>query len=342
MMRFVQALVVVLASVTLASADPVEDFYLRKQISIYVGTEAGGGYDAYARMLARHMGKYVPGNPNFVVRNMPGSGGLTMANFIANIGPKDGTAIGTSQSTIAFETLLHLNSPEGRAAQFEAAKLNWLGSIGKSLFLVTAWHTAKVTSLTQLMTGELVLGTSGQRTDGAIISTALNRVLGTKIKLVPGYQSINGQVIALERGEIDAAALEYSTITSMRPDWLRDNKLRFIIQCGIKPSTLLPDVPFALDLVKSEEDRAALRLVFTKYEFGRPFFQAPGVPAERVAAMRTAFEKAVGDPEFVSEAERSGLSIDPMWGAELQRTVETLYQSSSATQLRARTILDSK
>src|SRR5262249_17872653 len=139
------------------AADPVADFYRGKSISIYVGSEAGGGYDVYARLLARHIGKYIPGNPAIVVRNMPGTGGLTMTNVAANIGPKDGTVIGTAQSTIAFEGLLHLNSVGGKAAQFEAEKLNWLGSISDSLFVVAAWHTAKVQTFADLRTTELVL-----------------------------------------------------------------------------------------------------------------------------------------------------------------------------------------
>lgn len=326
----------------LSAADPIADFYRGKSISIYVGSEAGGGYDVYARLLARHIGKHIPGNPTVVVRNMPGSGGLTMTNFIANIGPKDGTAIGTAQSTIAFEALLHLNSVGGKAAQFEAEKLSWLGSTANSVFLVAAWHTAKPKTFTDLLTTELVLGTSGQRTDGALITAALNKVVGTKIKHVPGYQSGSRQVLALERGEIDAAALEYSTISAMRPDWIKDGKLRFLVQCGLKPHPDLTYVPFALDFVTSPEDRAALTLIFAKYEFGRPFYMAAEVPTERVKALQTAFDESMKDPDLLADARKQNLHIGPMPGPALQATIETLYRSPPPIRERARDILGAK
>jgi tripartite-type tricarboxylate transporter receptor subunit TctC len=276
------------------------------------------------------------------VRNMPGSGGLTMANHIANIGAKDGTIVGISQSTIAFEGLLHLVSAGGKAAQFEADKLTWIGSAAQSTFLVAAWHTAKAKSFADLATTELILGSSGLNTDGALITAALDKVLGTKIRLVPGFQSGSGQVLALERGEIDAAALEYSTISAMRPDWIRDGKLRFLVQCGLRRLVDLPDVPFALDYVKSPEDRQVLELIFSKYQFGRPYVAAPGIPANRATALRSAFDQAMKDPALLAEAQKQHLNISPMSGIEVQTMVEQLYRTPQSVKERAREILGGK
>jgi tripartite-type tricarboxylate transporter receptor subunit TctC len=321
------------------AADSVEPFYRGRQLSIYVGSEAGGIYDLYARLLSRHMGRHIPGNPTILVRNMVGGGGLAMANFLENAGPKDGSIFGIAQSTIAYERLLHLNSDDGKAAQYEAEKLNWIGSAGESRFVVAAWHTAKVKTYDDLLTKELILGTSGQRTDGAIITAALNKLLGTKIRLVPGFQSGPNQMLALERGEIDAAALDYVTITTTRADWVQQGKLNFLIQCALEPFPPLKGVPFALDLVKAPEDREAMALIFSKYAFGRPFVAASAVPHERIDALRLAFDSAMKDPELLSEAAKQTLDVAPMTGARLQSLIEGLYASPPAIQAKARAIL---
>jgi tripartite-type tricarboxylate transporter receptor subunit TctC len=320
-------------------ADPVADFYKGKQISLYIGTDVGGGYDVYGRILARHLGKHIPGNPTVVVRNMPGAGSLTMGNFIANVGPKDGTALAAPQSSLAVEGLLHLASAGGKAANFDATKLNWIGNAAQDVFVLFAWHAAKAKSVADLATTELALGAAGPNTDGALVAAALNKVLGTKIKLVVGYQSSAAHMLAMERGELDAAALAYTSLTTMRPDWIRDEKVRLLVQCGVNPHPDLKHVPFVLDLVKSAQDRQVLELIFSKYQIGRPFFVASGVPADRVAALRTAFDAAMKDPELLADSRQSRVEISPMSGAQVQAMVEKLYGAPQPLVARAREIL---
>jgi tripartite-type tricarboxylate transporter receptor subunit TctC len=320
-------------------AEPVADFYKGKQISLYIGTEVGGGYDVYGRILARHLGRHIPGNPAIVVRNMPGAGSLTMGNFIANVGPKDGTAIAAPQSSLAVEGLLHLASPGGRAANFDATKLNWIGNAAQDVFVLFAWHGAKAKSIADLTTTELALGAAGPNTDGALVAAALNNVLGTKIKLVTGYQSSTAHMLAMERGELDAAALAYTSLSTMRPDWIRDEKIRLLVQCGVNPHPDLKHVPFVLDLVKAAQDREVLELIFSKYQVGRPYFVAPGVPTDRIEALRRAFDDVMKDPELLADSRQSRVEISPISGAEVQAMVEKLYRSPQPLILRARAIL---
>jgi tripartite-type tricarboxylate transporter receptor subunit TctC len=322
-----------------AQSGQVADFYKGKQVSLYIGTEVGGGYDVYGRILARHLGRHIPGNPAVVVRNMPGAGSLTMGNYIVNGGPSDGTAIAAPQSSLPFEALLHLASPGGKAANFDPTKLSWIGNAAQDVFVLFAWHAAKAKSMSDLTTTELTLGAAGPNTDGALLATALNKVLGTRIKLVVGYQSSGAHMLAMERGELDAAALAYTSLSTMRPDWVRNGLVRILVQCGVRPHPDLGQVPFVLDLVKSASDREVLELIFSKYQLGRPYFVAPGVPADRVEALRKAFDDTMKDPQLLADSQQSRVEISPMSGAEVQARVEALYRSPQALVLRAREVL---
>ena len=330
---------VLLPAFGVARAEPIAEFYAGKQISFYVGSEAGSGFDSYARLVARHLGTHIPGNPNIVVLNQPGAGSINMTNMLANVSAKDGTVIGAPQSSAIMERLLHLVSPGGKAANFDATKLNWIGNAAQDTFVLFSWSAGKIKSFADLTTTEMLSGSAGPNTDGSLIANALNRVFGTHIKLITGYASSSGELLAMERGEVDGAALAYNSIASLRPDWVDQHKITFLLQMGLAPEPKLAGVPFALDLAKSPEDRQALELIFAKYQTGRPYFVAPGVPAERVAALRAAFDATVKDPALLAEAQTQRLEISPMSGSAVQELVAKLYRTPEPIVAKARQAL---
>ena len=333
----------VLATVLLlgagARAEPVAEFYAGKTINFYVGSEAGSGFDAYARLVARHLGKHIPGNPVIVVLNQPGAGSVNMVNMLANVSPKDGTFIGAPQSSAMMERLLHLVSPGGKAANFDAAALNWIGNAAQDVFVLFSWSEGKVKSFADLTHTEMLSGSAGPNTDGSLVAHALNNVFGTKIKLITGYASSSGELLAMERGEIDGAALAFNSAVALRPDWVDQKKIRFLLQMGLTPEPRLQGVPFALDLVKSEEERQVLELIFANYQTGRPYFVASGVPEERVAALRTAFDTTVKDPALLADAKTQRLEISPMTGQDVQALLTRLYRTPEAIVAKARKAL---
>jgi tripartite-type tricarboxylate transporter receptor subunit TctC len=322
-----------------AMAQPAEEFYRGKTITITVGSDAGAGYDAYARLLGRHIGKHIPGNPNVVVQNQPGAGSLTMTNAVSNVGAKDGTAIGAPQSSVAFERLLHLASPGGRTANFDATKLNWLGTASQDTFVVLGWHKSKVNSTKDMLTKDFVIGTSGPNTDGSLIVAVMNKLLGTRIKLITGYAGTAPQLLALERGEIDGSAMAYGTVLTLRPNLHRDKEISVLLQIGREKHRDLQDVAFLMDLMQNPEDKAVLSVIFDKYQMGRPYFMPPGVPADRVALVRKAFDAAMKDPDLIAEAQKQKLELDPLPGTEVQKLIERLYATPEPLVRQARFLL---
>ena len=337
-MRFATLLAAALFALPAAAQD-LASVWRGKTVTILVGTSAGGGYDTYARLLGRHMGKHIPGNPAFVIQNQPGAGSITMANALANVGAKDGTAIGAPQSSVAFERLLHLLSPGGKTANFDANKLNWLGTVAQDTFVVLGWHKSKVQTIEDMLTKDFVIGTSGPNTDGSLIVALLNKLLDTKIRLITGYSGTAPQLLALERGEIDGSSMAWSTVVALRPYVQRDNEIKVLLQIGKQKHPDLPNVAFLADLMKSDEDRAIVSIVFDKYQMGRPMFAPPGVPADRVALLRAAFDATMKDPAFIAEAGVLKLELSPLPGAEVQALVERLYASPEAMVKKARMLL---
>jgi tripartite-type tricarboxylate transporter receptor subunit TctC len=323
----------------LARAQTPAEFYKGRQIIMYVGSDAGSGYDLYARLLARHIVKYIPGNPGLVVQNMPNAGSISMSNLLANTAPKDGTAIGAPQSSVAVERLLWLLGPGGKTANFDAAKLGWLGTMAQDVFVLLGWHGAKARTIADLKAAEFVAGVAGPNTDGSLVAAAMNKLLGTKIKLVLGYAGTTAELLAMERGEIEGAPMAYSTALTLRPNLLTDGKIDVLLQMGAKPHKDLGAVPFFADLVASPDDRAMLDLIFSKYQMGRPFFAPPGVPPDRLAALRSAFDQAMRDPDLIAEAATQKLELSPLPGADVQALVERLYASPDALVHRARQLL---
>jgi tripartite-type tricarboxylate transporter receptor subunit TctC len=322
-------------------AGPVDDFYRGRTLNFYVGAAPGGGYDITARLMANHFGRFIPGNPSVVVKNMPGASSLQLANYMYNTAPKDGSEIGMPQNTIAFEPLFKLLSKSGGNVQFDPHKYGWIGNPVVESMVVISWHTAALHSYKDLLDKSSFFGASGTETDNAILPTILKRTTGAKLQIVPGYQGPNDLFIALERGEIDAiGATGYSGLVATKGAWLRDRKINVLMQFGMKADPRIPDVPMALDVASSAQDRAALELIFGKYQLSRSVFAPPGVPAERLAALREAFDKMTADAGFRADAGRMGLDITLVRGEEIDAIIDKTYAAEPKVIERARELVE--
>lgn len=321
-------------------ADPVSDFYRAKEMAIVVGSAPGGGYDTTARLLARHYSKHIPGHPSIIIRNMPGAGSLNMTNHVANVAPKDGTTIGAPQNTAPLEKLLHILSPGGKNASFNAEKLQWLGTTAQDTFVLITWHTAPAKTFEDLKKVETLVGSTGHNTDQSITARLLNQVFGTKLKIVTGYKSSPEIMLAMERGELQGSSgRAYSSLMSGSADVINDGKALILIQMGMTKHPDIPNVPFALDLATSDVDRKVLELVFSKYQMSRPFFVPAETPPERVTALRRAFDATMKDPAFLEDAKRQQMEIAPLRGEEVQKLIEQLFKTPEPLLERARALL---
>jgi tripartite-type tricarboxylate transporter receptor subunit TctC len=307
-----------------AKADTVADFYKGRTVTVVVSSSAAGGYDTLARALARHMGKNLPGNPAFIVRNMPGAGGMIATNFLYNNADKDGSVIGLVQNNTPFEPLFGT-----KEARYDPVKFNWLGSPSSETAMVLLWHTVPVSTLAELKAHEVAVGVSGANSTPAFFTRLLNATLGTKMKPINGYPGQNDVLLAMERRELDGhPSAFFSSVRSTRPSWLREKTAKAILQYGPEKLAELADVPFAADLVTNDEDKLTMQAAFAPLALGRPFLIPPGVPAERVAALRAAFAATMADAEFLAEGERMGLGLNaPRTGAQIQEVMERAYRS---------------
>jgi tripartite-type tricarboxylate transporter receptor subunit TctC len=308
------------AGATAARADAVTDFYAGRTVTIVVGSAAAGGYDT----VARHIGKHMPANPGFIVRNMPGAGGMTATNFLYNNAEKDGGVIGLVQNNTPFEPLFGT-----KEARYDAVKFNWLGSPSSETAMVLLWHAVPVNSIAELRAREVAVGVSGANSTPAFFARLLNATLGTKMKAINGYPGQNDVLLAMERGEVDGHPSAFvSSVRSTRPTWLRDRTAKAIVQYGAGRLAELGDVPFALDLVADDENRLVMQAGFAPLALGRPFVAPPGVPPERLAALRQAFAATIADPAFLAEGEKLGLEINaPRGGEQIRDVVERAYHS---------------
>jgi tripartite-type tricarboxylate transporter receptor subunit TctC len=311
-------------SVPQAKADAVADFYRARTVTVVVSSSAAGGYDTLARVIARHIGRHMPRNPVFIVRNMPGAGGITATNFLYNNAERDGSVIGLVQNNTPFEPLFGT-----KEARYDPVKFNWLGSPSSETAMVLIWHTVSVSSVADLKTHEVTVGVSGANSTPAFFTRLLNAMLGTKMKPINGYPGQNDVLLAMERRELDGhPSAFFSSVPTTRPGWLREKTARAILQYGRQKLAELDDVPFAPDLVASDDDRLVMQAAFAPLALGRPFLVPPGVPGERVVALRKAFALTMADPEFLAEAETMGLGVNaPRTGEQMQEVMECVYRS---------------
>jgi tripartite-type tricarboxylate transporter receptor subunit TctC len=302
----------------------VAEFYKGKTINLIISSAPGGGYDAVSRAISRHLGKHVPGNPVVVVRNMPGAGGIVAANHLYNAAAQDGSVIGGVQNNVPFEPLYGT-----KEAQYDSTKFHWLGSPSTEVSIITVWHTTPVNSLEDAKSYELKLGSSGANSTPSFYGRLAMEALGVKIKLVVGYPGQNDALVAMERGEIDGyPSAFYNSLMATRPTWIKEKKVKLLVQFGAEKEPALPDVPFAPDLAKSPEDKQLIEEASAPLAIGRPFLMPPHVPPERLEAMRKAMWETFTDPEFVAEGEKAQLGTNaPRSGAQIQQVIERSYQT---------------
>jgi len=313
----------VAALTTVAFAETPAEFYAGKTFTIVVGSDVGGGYDTNARLLSRHIGKFIPGNPSVIVQNRPGAGSIIAANYIYSAAPKDGTVIGMVQRGIPLFKLT--NQP---GVQYDPEKFTWIGNMSSEAGVAMVWHTSPVQKTEDLFTQEVVVGGSGAGAENETGPRLLNAILGTKFKLVSGYKSQTEALLAMERGEIAGiGSMSWPTLKTNKGEDYKNGKIRVLLQSGLKRDKDLPNVPLSLELAKNAADRQALEFYFTQNTVARPVVAPPGVPEDRVKALRDAFMAMAKDKEFRDDAAKIGLDADPMSGEEVQRIVEQLVKT---------------
>jgi tripartite-type tricarboxylate transporter receptor subunit TctC len=303
--------------------DPVAEFYKGKVVTLVVTTASGTGYDYGARVLARHFGRHIPGNPTVVVQNRPGGGGRTGTAHVYSVAPRDGTIIGAVQSFIATDPLFDPSI----MGLFDPRQFNWLGSIASTTSLAVGWRTAAAKTYDDLFEKELIVGGVGAATPMVTMPYLFRRLLGMKFKVVAGYQSGNEVNLAMERGEVQGR-IDYSwhSLGAEHLDWIKDKKINLLFQMGLQKHKDLGHVPLIIDLARDEEQRRILEVMFFNYEFGRAFVLAPGTPPERIAALRKAFVDTMADAEFLKDAAASNLEVNPVTAERLQALVDQAYK----------------
>jgi tripartite-type tricarboxylate transporter receptor subunit TctC len=311
---------VALAGPSPAAAQPaVEQFYKGKTIDLVIGYPPGGSNDVFARFVARHMGRFIPGNPNIVTRNMPGGGSLLAANYLFAIAPKDGSVLGIVSPTAPLDA--KLGNP---AAKYQPEKFNWIGRVGAAVNPLFVWHTQPFTSWKQALTQEITLSATGAGSTVSVYPTVLNNVMKTRFKLVMGYKGSGEAMLAMERGETAGHSTAWEALKTQHPDWITGKKVRFLLQFALERHPEMADVPTAIEIAETAEQKAILRAVLNATEIGKPFLTTPGVPAERVEVLRRAFDKMAADPQFKEEFEKAKVELNPRTGEQLQKLVEEL------------------
>ena len=316
---------------SLAGAQSPAEFYKGKSVDLYIAYSAGGGYDLYARMVARHLGRHIPGNPQVVPKNMEGAGGLRLANWLYQAAPRDGTVIGATSRNIAFEPLIG-----NKAAQYDSRRFTWLGSANDEVSVCASWHTSGVATIKDALSKELVIGSSGTADDTYQYPSLINHTLGTRFKIITGYPGNNDVSVALERGEVAGrCGWSWSSAKSTRPAWIEEKKINILIQLSLSKHPDLPDIPLIMDLAKDDEQRQMFRLIFARQVMGRPFQSTPDVPKDRLEALQKAFMDTMKDPAFLAEADKLKFEITPVPGPEIETLVADILKMPPALAERA-------
>lgn len=322
-MRFcIKTLLLAAAVVTPLGTDNAhaQESYKGKQIRMVVGSGAGGGYDAYARALARFLPKYIPGAPSVITQNMPGASGMAATNWGYAVAPKDGTVIVSTYNALLLEPLFG-----NKAAEYDALKYEWVGSISKQQQICMTWHTSPVKTIEQARDREVIVSATGSTGNSFTLPKVVNTMLNTRFKVIGGYSTTEAR-LAVERGEAEGiCGLSWSTLKASNPDWVNNKRMNVLLQTGTTVQAELPNVPLLYNLVSKPEDKQLLDLLFVPEDMGRPFVMPPGSPKEMVTTIRRAFDAVMKDPGFIAEAEKTLLEIDPVTGEEMQRLLQRAY-----------------
>ncbi len=318
-----------------ANAQDVGDFYKGKQIRMVIGLGAGEAYDVYARLLARHMPKHIPGNPTIIPQNQPGAGSLNAINSLYNTAARDGTVIGTGHRFVPMMPLLQMDG-----VMFDPLKFTYIGSMNREIGVCIAMKEAGIRTLEDMRTKEFVVGTTGAGAELTNFTATLRSMLGVKLKVIVGYRTSLDINAAMEKGELQGrCGVSYGSVKTTRPQWLANKEIDIQIQLGLTKEKDLPDVPLLGDLVSNPQDRQALELMLAPSEMGRPFLGPPDVPKDRVAALRAAFDASMKDSTLLQEAEKQRLEIGPLSGAEMEALVVRLYKAPAPVVERARVLV---
>jgi tripartite-type tricarboxylate transporter receptor subunit TctC len=318
----VATLVALCAAPAAAQGDPAAAFK-GKTVTVYVGLSPGGGYDTNARVLAKYIGRYIPGEPNVIVKNMPGGGGLVMTSYVANVAPKDGLHIGAPQRGIPFEPL---TGGDESHAKYDPQKLNWLGSMNADTSVAVATKASGVKSWRDLKTRELIVAGTGVGTESVVVPYVLRNVLGLKFKVIAGYPGGSEMNLSMQRGETGGrGTFSWTSVKPQKAAWIDTGELVILFQMGLKKHPDLPDVPLVTDLAENDEQRMLLELEFTGFQLGRPYFIPEGVPADRVTLLRHAFDKSMQDKDLIAEATKLDLEVNPTSGEEMQAIIKRVY-----------------
>ncbi len=293
-----------------------DDFYKGKTIDLVIGYTPGATYDLYARLASRHLGDHIPGNPRIVPRNLAGAGSRVAVNYIYNVAPQDGTVLGTADQSLAVEQAMG-----DKQLAVDVNKLNWIGNPVVSNNTSVSWYASQIRSVDDARVHEVTMGATGSSTSSQY-PRLMNALLGTKFKVILGYPGANDINLAMERGEVAGKGSDsWAAWKATRPDWLRDKKINILVQIGLTRNPEMGDAPLLMDLAKNDEDRQVMKLLSTSVVIGRPLFVGPGVPAERVAMLRRAFDETVKDPEFIRDAKEGKMDLDPVSGEDLQKLI---------------------
>jgi tripartite-type tricarboxylate transporter receptor subunit TctC len=321
---------------TSALAQAPEGFFKGRQITFLIGAGAGGGYDVYFRTFGRYLVRHIPGTPAIVPKNMPAASGLAAANTLYTTADRDGATIGAFPNNIPMDPLF--GNP---GARYDAQKLNWLGSIGKLENVCATWITSPIKTIAQAREREVIVAAAAATSNSAIMPKVLNALLGTKFRIVSGYDPGSGLTLALESGETEGVCgLSWSTMKAARPHWIKDNKLNVIVQLGLTKLPELPDVPSALDLVSDPVKKQVLELILIRQEIGRPVAAPPGVPADRLELLRRAFDDTMRDPEFRAEAEKAQLEIEPLRARDIDALLANAFATPKAIVAQAAELIE--
>ena len=305
-----------------AQASP--ELFKGKTVKVLVGYGPGGGYDLYSRILARHIVKYLPGHPTAVVENMPGAGSAKLANYINSVAAKDGTEFGIINSTIAFDPLFGGEAAE--AIKFDPSKLSWIGSLDQFTPIGISWHTTGVKSIEDIKKKEFITGSTGGQDAATVYTTLLNNMIGTKFKVLAGYKGSNDIALAMERGEVPGFVGWYwAGLKAFKPQWVAENKMNVFLQLGLERDPELPNVPHVVDVLPNPEHQQIFKLVLSQLALARPYVAPPGVPADRVKALRTAFNAAAKDKDFLQEMEKAKQTVRLYTGEEIDVLIKQVY-----------------
>jgi tripartite-type tricarboxylate transporter receptor subunit TctC len=314
-----------------AHAQGVADFYKGKNVNLAISFPPGGGYDLYARILGRHIGKHIPGNPNIVPQNMPGSGGLRVAQYFNAAAPKDGSVFGT------FTRMTHIAPLYDPAQKYDPAKFNWLGAITNAVSVCITWHTSPVKTWDDFLSKPTTFGGTGPGGEVDIFTNVYKNVFGAQVRLAAGYTGTGPAMLAIERGEIDGiCGIDWTTLKAQRQHWIRDKQINVLVQTAFRKDPDLPNVPLIMDLTKDPEKQQILKLYVSSHEFARPFAAPPGIPADRAAVLIAAFEATTKDPAFLAETAKHQMEVAPVSGKRLAGMLAELYGTPEPVLAKAR------